>query len=575
MNLKRHCQPNNNDRKMDDTALKFDKLKHTYIPGICPLSQTLALLQAYISQSCGKCVPCRDGLKQAETILKSIIEFKANEDSLKSLKDLLTTINQTADCAVGYGAANTILASLDLFKDEYELHVFEKKCSSYNLDCAPCVSYCPANVDIPGYISLIQQNRCDDAVRLIRKDNPFVCACAYVCEHPCEMKCRRNILDDAINIRALKRYAIDHSMRIDNPKSNVETGKKINIVGAGPAGLTCAYYLALMGHKVQIYEAHKKLGGMLQYGIPNYRLPKTELKRDIDMIIKHKNITVKTGVKVGSDISFKKLKDNCDALFVAIGCQVGKKIRLSGTTSAVEMLGLIGDGKLPNYKGKNVVVIGGGNVAMDAARSAVRCNAKSVTVVYRRRQCDMTALDAEIQGAIEEGVEIKTLCAPKKIKNKTLIATPQMVSVFDKSGRPKVVAANKDDIEIKCDVALLAIGQDVAQDFSKYMDDKVFFGGDCDYGPSTVIKAVAAGKETAVQIDEYLGYHHKFGEIIDIPDANPNCRDLIGRSEISTVAADKRIKNFKPIEIGLSEEEAMQECKKCLRCDVYGCNHVD
>lgn len=607
MYLNKNVRPNNNDLKMAKVQAKFEKSLNAYIPGTCPISQQLAICQAAVSQSCGKCVPCRDGLKQAEQILKNIVVCKANEKDLSKLKSLAKIIKDTADCAIGYDAANTILSGIKNFESEYMMHIKTKTCSSYNLDCAPCVSYCPANVDIPAYVSLISKNKYDDAIRVIRNDNPFVTACAYVCEHPCEAKCRRSILDDSINIKGLKRYAVEKTPvnKVSKPVCGLDTGKKIAIVGGGPSGLTAAYYLGLMGHEVCVYEAKEKLGGMLRYGIPNYRLPKNRLDQDIKMILSCKNIKVKTGTEIGKDITLSKLDKQYDAIYVAIGAQVGKSIKLPGLNtkkvfSAVEMLNDIGNNNKPNFTGKKVIVVGGGNVAMDAARSALRCGAKETTIVYRRRREDMTALDSEIQSAIEEGVELITLHAPHKInKNNngsvaSLVARPQMISKYDKAGRPSPVAAKKKDVEIKCDIILLAIGQDIVSDkFKKCgVDDrrktllvndnlatvnnaKIFAGGDCVLGPATVIKAVADGKNAAINIDKYLGYNHKFKETIKVPDAKPNNRELYGRANTVEVPAKIRKSNFKEVELCLSDEEAMQECDKCLRCDHFGCNTVE
>ena len=607
MYLEKNVRPNNNDLKMAQFQAKFEKSLNAYIPGTCPISQQLAMCQAAVSQSCGKCVPCRDGLKQAEKMLQDIVNLNATENTLKKLEKLALTIKDTADCAIGYDAANTILKGIQEFNIEYKLHANSKNCSSYNLDVPPCVSYCPANVDIPAYVSLISQNKYEDAIRVIRNDNPFVTACAYVCEHPCEAKCRRSIMDDSINIKGLKRYAVEKTPvnKVSKPNCGQDTGKKIAIIGGGPSGLTAAYYLGLMGHEVCVYEAKNKLGGMLRYGIPNYRLPKNRLDQDIKMILSCKNIEAKTGIEVGKDITLAKLNKQYDAIYVAIGAQIGKSIKLPGLNtkgvfSAVEMLDSIGNGNNPNFKGKKVVVVGGGNVAMDAARSALRCGAKETTIVYRRRREDMTALDSEVQSAIEEGVELMTLHAPHKItKNKngsvsSLIARPQMISKYDRSGRPSPVAAKKPDVEIKCDVILLAIGQDiVSEKFKNFgVDDrrktllvnknlatinnaKVFAGGDCVLGPATVIKAVANGKNAAINIDKYLGYNHQFKEEIKIPDAKPNNRELFGRANTVEVPAKIRKNNFNEVELCLSDEEAMQECNKCLRCDHFGCNTVE
>lgn len=360
-----------------------------------------------------------------------------------------------------------------------------------------------------------------------------------------------------------------------------------------------------MGHKVDVYEEREALGGMLRYGIPNYRLPKDRLDEDINAILSTGNITVHYNTAIGRDITMEQLKEQYNAIYIAIGAQVGKSVNVDGVNSngvysAVEMLGEIGRGNIPDYTGKRVVVVGGGNVAMDCARSAIRCHAKEVTVIYRRRQIDMTALPSEIQGAIEEGVELLTLNAPVKINADAegnvcgFVAQPQIISVYDKQGKPSVTVANKPEIEVPCEVVLMAIGQDIVSvPFAEYdvnprrktfetLDttrlksyDKIFSGGDCVFGPATVIKAIGAGKVAALNIDEYLGYHHKYLEDIKIPEPRENDRTHYGRVHLTDRSARERKNNFEPVENGMSYDEAMQECGKCLRCDHFGCGVVE
>lgn len=537
-------------------------------PGSCPISEHLAFVQKTNSLSCGKCTPCAEGFVQVEKLLKKINNCKATNEDFENLLKLAKTINQTADCAVGHHAAKLLLDQIDEHKAGYESHI-NHECTAKVADKTPCSALCPANVDIPAYISLIAAGKYEDAIRVIRNDNPFVTACAFICEHPCEAKCRRNLLDDAINIRGLKKYAVNKipTNEVKVPENNVDTGKKIAVVGAGPSGLTAAYFLALMGHKVTVFERHDKAGGMLRYGIPNYRLPKKRLDEDIEMILNTGNIEIKYNTNIEDLESL-----NFDATYVSIGAQAGKKLNLEGT-SAVEFLDDIANGKAPDYTGKNVIVVGGGNVAMDAARSAVRCGAASTTIVYRRRQADMTALEDEIQGAIEEGVEILTLHSPKEVKGDKFIAQPQLISTYDRNGRPRPVDASKAPGELDCDVCLIAIGQDVEQKLQPH--NNIFVGGDCLTGPATVIKAIDAGKKAAVAIDEYLGYHHKFREKIDIPKVKANNRELCGRVELTNISASERKTNFDAIENNMSDEEAMQECSKCLRCDHFGCADVE
>ena len=542
-------------------------------------------------------------------MMREILEGKADMETFENMVELARMIQDTADCAIGYEAANIVLQSVELFRDEYMSHIKEHRCQAEIGQKVPCISHCPANVDIPGYIALIGEHRYADAINLIRHDNPFPTACAFICEHPCEAKCRRDLLDSPVNIRGLKKFAVDQiaADQVKVPPCNVATGKKVAIVGGGPSGLTTAYYLSLMGHKVVVFEERAQLGGMLRFGIPNYRLPKDRLDEDINAILSTGNIEVhlNTAVGKGKEVTMEQLLEEYNAVYIAIGAQTGKSVKVEGVESngvysAVDMLGEIGRGNIPDYSGKRVVVVGGGNVAMDCARSAIRCKADEVTIIYRRRQVDMTALPSEIQGAIEEGVELLTLHAPHRIKADengnvcAFVAQPQMINLYNKQGQPGAIDANKPELEVPCEVVLMAIGQDiVSEPFEEYSVnprrktfetenttrvkgyDKVFAGGDCVFGPATVIKAIGAGKIAALNIDEYLGYHHKYLDDIEIPEPKENNRNHYGRVHLTDRSARERKKSFEPVENGMSYDEAMQECGKCLRCDHFGCGVVE
>ena len=264
-------------------------------PGLCPVDMALSFLRLCHAQSCGKCVPCRIGLGQLSLLLEQLLSGTATMNTLVTIEKTARTIVNTADCAIGRDAARLVVDGLEGFRDDYEEHILHQRCLAGLKYPVPCVALCPAGVDIPGYMALVGEDRCADAVRLIRKDNPFPVACAYICEHPCEARCRRNMIDDAINIRGLKRYAVDHAGEVPQPTCAPATGKRVAIVGGGPSGLSCAYYLALMGHKVTVFEEAKQLGGMLRYGIPNYRFPRHLLDAEIQSILSL-GIEVHTGV---------------------------------------------------------------------------------------------------------------------------------------------------------------------------------------------------------------------------------------------------------------------------------------
>ena len=568
-------------------------------PGLCPVDISLSFLQLCHAQTCGKCVPCRIGLGQLTKLITQVLDGTATMDTLTIIEKTARSIVNTADCAIGRDAARLVLDGLAGFRDDYEEHIKHHRCLAGLQLPVPCVAMCPAGVDVPGYMALVGEDRCADAVRLIRKDNPFPTACAYICEHPCEARCRRNMIDDAINIRGLKRYAVDNAGDVPQPECAPATGKKVAVIGGGPSGLSCAYYLALMGHKVTVFEEKQKLGGMLRYGIPSYRFPREKLDAEIASILSL-GIEAKTGVVFGKDINFADIKDEYDCVYIAIGAHQDKKVGIEGedsknVMSAVEMLRSIGDDVYPDFSGKKVVVIGGGNVAMDVTRSSIRLGAEKVTCVYRRRVDDMTALPDEITGAMAEGAELMTLMAPVRIEadeNGNAVALwvqPQIIGEADKSGRPRPNKADLPEVRIPADIIVVAIGQGIeiagfeqagvpikrgtfVAGLSGQVNDmaNVFAGGDCVTGPATAIRAIAAGKVAAANIDVHLGYHHEITVDVEVPTPKLNNRPPHGRINTTEREACERKNDFADIECGLTHEGACTEASRCLRCDHFG-----
>ena len=559
--------------------------------GLCPVDMALNFLRLCHAQTCGKCVPCRVGLGQLTIMLEQVLDGEGELDLIDKIESTAQVISDTADCAIGYEAARMVLQGVRGFRDDYEEHLLRGRCICGLQHSIPCTVVCPAHVDVPGYIALVKAGRYADAVRLIRKDNPL---------HPCEARCRRHMVDDAVNICGIKRYAVDHAGPIDPPACAAPTGKKVAVVGGGPGGLTAAYFLTLMGHRAVVYEQRHKLGGMLRYGIPDYRLPQDVLDKDIQYVLDAGVETVMDTEVGGPDLTLEQLKAEYDAVYISIGAHDDKKLRIpgeesEGVVSAVKMLRACGEGDIPDLAGKRVVVIGGGNVAMDATRTSLRLGAKHVTCVYRRRVEDMTALAEEIDEAKAEGGEILPLHAPDHIEADehgrvtALWAQPQLIGKVGRDGRPAPQKADTAPVRIPCDYIIVAIGQAIHSkpfeeggigtrwgaiqaESSSFVpgSGNVFAGGDAVSGPATVIRAVAAGKVAADNIDSFLGYHHTITVDVEVPAPqltnSPACGrvNLRGR-HIEAIAGD-----FDLVTEGMTEQECQQECGRCLRCDHFG-----
>ena len=574
----------NSQRTVDDLYADMERRISAAPCGNCPVELTSAFLKLCLAQSCGKCVPCRIGLDRLAALLDQLLDGQGSQADLDTILRTAQSIVDSADCAIGFEAAQMVLDGYVAFQDDYLAHVTQGSCTA-NFKSVPCVELCPAHVDVPGYISLVGEERYDDAIRLIRKDNPFPSVCGLVCEHPCETHCRRTIVDSPLNIRGIKRFAVDHAGEVPAPPRAPSSGKTVAIVGGGPSGLTAAYFLSLMGHTVTVFERKPKLGGMLRYGIPSYRLPGSYLDRDIDTILST-GVSVRVNCEVGTDVTLEELRRDYDSLYLAIGASLHKGLGIpgedaKGVLSAIEMLDITIRSVKPDFTGKHVVVVGGGNVAMDATRTAVRLGAASVKCVYRRRISDMTALPEEIEGAMAEGCEVLPLKAPVRIETDddgavtALVVQPQVIGEV-RGGRPAPRKADQPEERIACDVVLMAVGQVVdsksfaqagvptdhnnivtADDGSVPGLEGVFSGGDCVSGPATVILAIEAGKVAAASIDEYLGFHTDISANLDIPPAPFRLKHATGRVDLTEREANWRKNDFELMENCMSRQKLL------------------
>jgi len=561
-------------------------------------------------ESCGKCVPCRVGTKRMLEILNRICEGRGEMEDIERLEELGAFIKEASLCGLGQTAPNPVLSTIRHFREEYVQHIRDKHCAAGvcpELVLAPCLSACPAGVHVPGFVSLVAEGRYAEALKLHRERNPFAAVCARVCFHTCEDHCRRTTLDgDSVAIRGVKRFMVDQEVTIVRPEvreDEANAARRVAIVGAGPAGLTCAYFLARLGYKPVVFEAEPRPGGMLVQAIPAYRLPRETLAREIRMI-ESLGVEIRAEQRLGKDFSLEGLKrDGFEAVFLAVGAPDGLALELPGgeADGVADAMAFLRQynirGSVP--VGRSVVVIGGGNAAIDAARTALRLGAEKVTVVYRRTREQMPAYAEEIEEAQQEGVELRTLCAPESFETARgrvtgLVCRRMTLGGFDRSGRRKALAGGDDEVEtIPCDQAILAVGQRL--DAAALLDglevplagnwitaDPVtgqtavpwlFAGGDAVSGPSSVVEAIGAGERAAVGIDALLtGEEHafwrKYEEIATDydPDADPV---PYPREDLNLMALDRRRNNFDEVERPWNEATAQRQARRCLRCD-YG-----
>ena len=590
----------------------------------CMVDMTRFFLEFTQDESCGKCTPCRVGTRRMLEILNRICEGKGEEGDIERLIELGNTIKDTALCGLGQTAPNPVLSNIRYFREEFVEHIRDHKCRAgvcAELVRAPCQNACPAGVDVPGFVSLTGEKRYNEALKLHRERNPFVGVCARVCFHPCEGKCRRSTLDEPLSVRAVKRFLSDQEKtpQLPDPIANAKNAaRKVAVVGAGPAGLSCAYFLARLGYKPTVFEAESKPGGMLIQAIPSYRLPRDILDREIRMIA-DMGVTIKTRKKLGTDFTLASLKeDGYEAVFLGVGAPQGMSIGLPGEDGkgVVDALRFLKDYNLTPHGareqafradavpregkakvGRKVVVVGGGNAAVDAARTALRLGAESATVVYRRTRAEMPAFAEEVEEAEREGVRFQFLAAPVELVRKGgKLASVKFRAMdlgdFDRTGRRKPVAKAENDFALEADMVIAAIGQKLMasalfdgiaprRNEREYLSahpvtgqtsvEWVFAGGDAVSGPSSVVEAIAAGERAAAGMDRFLtGESHaewrtyRQSNAFFDPDADP----IMGaRPTVKLLPIAKRSGSFAEVELTLPFSAALSESRRCLRCD--------
>jgi len=571
------------------------------------------------SESCGKCTPCRLGTKQMLEILTRIVQGNGRDDDIDTLLSIAKTVKETSLCGLGQTCPNPVLTTLKYFRDEYESHIREKKCPAAVCDAlmiSPCQHVCPVGIDVPRYLAHIAEGEYLEAVATIRERNPFPGICGRICHHPCEVRCRRGELDEAVAIRALKRFAadwyFDHLGELPEPEPFRKLYKqRVAVIGAGPCGLACAYFLAKAGYPVTVFEALPVGGGMLSVAIPEFRLPEAVIKKEIDYIIK-RGVDIRFSTPINMNLTIEDLrKQGYDAMFIAAGAQRSQRIGIPGEIEdltgfyyGLRFLRDVKTGKAVMI-GRRVIVIGGGNVALDTARTAVRLGAWEVAILYRRTREEMPVSEVEYEEALAEGIKILFLVSPTRVVSENWKVTGVQCSRMelgepDTDGRRRPMPVPGSEFFMEADTVFAAVGQ--APDLSFLPLDSalertrwetlsvdpnrlsanvpgIFAGGDFVSGPGMVIEAIAAGRRGAMAIDKYFKgdrtrvqmYDRKNGEaMLEARDneAEDETWQPQFRPKVTHLPAAERVKNFRETEMGFSEEDARHETRRCLRCDL-------
>ncbi len=601
-------------------------------PDVCFVSLGLAYLDLVQRESCGRCSPCRIGIDLMRRALGRLADGRGSEDDVRLLRDLAEQVDEAAWCGIANTVRDPLLGLLDAGAEHFAAHVAGRTCAperTFGWVTAPCRSTCPSTVDCPSYLFQAMEEHTQIATEIVKADNPLPATIGRTCHHPCETNCTLVQVGQPVAINFVKRWCADRAEGLvawtvaGGPHETAEAtgtetaasrlpqgrpGRQVAVAGAGPAGLSAAYYLARMGYQPVIFEALPVPGGMLWVGIPEYRLPKAELRREVELI-EREGVEIRYGQAVGRDVSFSDLSDmGFEATFIAIGAHSGKKLRipgedLPGSVDAIDFLRAVALGEQVTL-GEKVLVIGGGNSAMDAARTAVRLGAEQVTVVYRRMREQMPANPWEVDEAEEEGVAFHFLAAPVSCQGdvcvRGLMCQQMELGPPDESGRRSPVPIACDPFHLEADTIIAAVGQQ--PDFSPFTLDQavlankwgylevdpytfmttkpgVFVGGDAVSGGGSVIEAIHAGKTVAKYMDLFLR-----GERVaeDLEDKTRRLAVQLGaqkshyplrptddhgvRERMPMVDPAVRRLSFVHTELGFTDAAARREAARCLRC---------
>ncbi|MBF0497371.1 MAG: FAD-dependent oxidoreductase, partial [Deltaproteobacteria bacterium] len=576
----------------------------------CMVDVARFFMEFCVDESCGKCTPCRVGTRQMLGILTRICQGRGREGDIETLEKWASIIQNTALCGLGQTAPNPVLSTLRYFRYEYEAHIRDKRCPAVacaDLFKAPCQHACPAGMDVPAYLALVRAGRLEDAYQVLLKTNPFPSICGRVCDHKCEAKCRRATLDEAVNIKNIKRFITDQAARPKTTPIPISRMDKIAVIGAGPSGLSAARELARRGYHVTVFEELPEPGGMLRYGIPAYRLPREIVKSEIEAIT-GLGVDLRCNIRVGRDLSWAKIKEDFNAVYLAVGAHLSQNLgvegdNLNGVVGAVEFLRLVNLDRTPPV-GRQVAVIGGGNSAIDAARSALRLGAQEVTILYRRLREDMPAQEHEIRAAEEEGVKIEYLVAPIRLAGQDgqvgkVVCQRMSLGEFDATGRRKPLPIAGAEFSVEADQVITAIGQKPnlpfpgqgdtdtvklspaglimtkANTHTRTDEAMVFAGGDAVTGPNTVIWAIADGRRAAEEIDAAIRTRNNEPAYIAPPEPEIDIPRQLDeeilekpRGHMPEMSPAARRCDFCEVELGFDRDTAQAEACRCLRCDI-------
>jgi formate dehydrogenase beta subunit len=577
------------------------------------------------SKTCDKCNYCKTGWEEMLEVFQDIASGEATDEDLEFMQSAAEAIVSNAKCSIGKSGPAPLFDALKYFADDFARAVSgDKQVTTgtyYSKLTAPCLDACPIHLDIPKYVELIKDAKFAESLAVIRERLPLPGTVGRVCFRPCEKHCRRGNVDEPISIKALKRFVADRELSEQKqPEFEATPSEKIGkvaIVGAGPAGMTCAHHLAGKGHAVTIYESLEEPGGMSAVGIPDYRLPRNILHGEVQQI-QNMGVSINYDQTIGKDLTLTQLdltltqlEMDFDAVFVGIGAQdsfplgiEGEDQEYQGFIPGLAYLREINAGRDPYPQGRKVVVIGGGNVAIDCIRCSLRTGKEDIHLVYRRTRTEMPADDVEIHDALEEQVQFHFLTAPLRIlaedgKVVGLECIKMELGEPDDSGRPRPVPVEGSEFIFDCDTIVSAIGQQVDLTLLAEMDDvqttkwntivvdeytkqsnrsKIFFAGDCETGPDALITACAGGRRAALSIDRFINsqpleyddnhyFDHLFKTVqVYDPDEEIVKVESKQRYQPGLLPPDTRKSTFDEVEQGLSAQEAVAEAERCLRC---------